>query len=159
VIVLYILLAIIVAFFGLMLLFGIVAALVKPSSNYCNHPEQKNPMEGKRVVFVVDENEKENADGVKGHLEAVGVSDYKQTFYAKYIKRLLDIIISFGGLFVLSSVFLVIAIAIYIDDPGPIFFTQKRLGQNKQYFKLHKFRSMKMCTPARCIIGTTLKVA
>ena len=48
---------------------------------------------------------------------------------------------------VLSPVFAGLAIAIKIDDPGPVFFTQKRLGQNKQYFKLHKFRSMKMCTP------------
>ena len=38
-------------------------------------------------------------------------------------------------------------IAIKIDDPGPVLFTQKRMGKNKQYFKLHKFRSMKMCTP------------
>ena len=36
---------------------------------------------------------------------------------------------------------------IYIDDPGPVLFTQKRVGKNKEYFKLHKFRSMKMCTP------------
>ena len=55
--------------------------------------------------------------------------------------------LSFGGLMVLSPVFIGISIAIFIDDPGPIFFTQKRLGQNKKYFKLHKFRSMKMSTP------------
>lgn len=40
-----------------------------------------------------------------------------------------------------------IGIAIVIDDPGPIFFAQKRVGKNKQYFRLHKFRSMKMSTP------------
>ena len=51
------------------------------------------------------------------------------------------------GLVILSPVYLVIAIAIKIDDPGPVFFTQKRVGKNKQYFKLHKFRSMKMATP------------
>ena len=33
------------------------------------------------------------------------------------------------------------------QTPGPVFFTQKRLGQNKQYFKLHKFRSMKLSAP------------
>ena len=67
--------------------------------------------------------------------------------YEKYIKRGLDIILSFGGLVVLSPVFLAIFIAIKIDDPGPVLFTQKRVGKNKEFFKLHKFRSMKMCTP------------
>lgn len=54
---------------------------------------------------------------------------------------------SFGGLVLLSPVFLGFAIAIKIDDPGPVFFTQKRLGQDKKFFKLHKFRTMKMSTP------------
>ena len=124
-----------------------VAKKKKPDTVYDNEPEHKNPLEGKRVVFVEDENDKENADGVKGHLEAVGDSDYKPNFYSKYVKRGMDIILSFGGLVVLSPVFAVTALAIKIEDPGPVLFTQKRLGQNKQYFKLHKFRSMKMCTP------------
>ena len=47
----------------------------------------------------------------------------------------------------LSPVLGVIALAIKIDDPGPVLFTQKRMGQNKKYFELHKFRSMKMGTP------------
>lgn len=51
------------------------------------------------------------------------------------------------GLFVLSGVYLVIAIAVYVDDPGPILFKQKRLGKGKTFFPLHKFRSMKMSTP------------
>ena len=68
-------------------------------------------------------------------------------FYEKYIKRGLDVLLSFGGLVVLSPVFLAIFIAIKIDDPGPVLFTQKRVGKNKEFFKLHKFRSMKMCTP------------
>ncbi|WP_302160112.1 sugar transferase [uncultured Ruminococcus sp.] len=124
-----------------------VAKKKKPDTVYDNEPEQKNPLEGKKVVFVEDENDKENADGVKGHLEAVGDSDYEPKFYSKYVKRGMDIIFSFGGLVVLSPVFAVTALAIKIEDPGPVLFTQKRLGQNKQYFKLHKFRSMKMCTP------------
>ena len=84
---------------------------------------------------------------MRGHLEAVGESSHQAEFYEKYIKRGLDVLLSFGGLVVLSPVFLILAVAIYIDDPGPILFTQKRIGKNKQYFKLHKFRSMKMCTP------------
>ena len=47
----------------------------------------------------------------------------------------------------LSPVMGLIALSIKIEDPGPVLFTQKRIGQNKQFFKLHKFRSMKMCTP------------
>ena len=137
-------LAILVVAFILMV---ILALAKKKSSVYGNEPEQKNPLEGKKVVFVENENEPENADGVRGHLEAVGESQHKAGLYEKYIKRGLDVILSFGGLVVLSPVFLILAVAIYIDDPGSILFTQKRVGRNKQYFKLHKFRSMKMCTP------------
>lgn len=129
------------------ILMVILALAKKKSSVYGNEPEQKNPLEGKKVVFVEIENEPENADGVRGHLEAVGDSQHKAGMYEKYIKRGLDVILSFGGLVVLSPVFLILAIAIYIDDPGPILFTQKRVGKNKEFFKLHKFRSMKMCTP------------
>lgn len=54
---------------------------------------------------------------------------------------------SFFGMVLLSGVYLFISIAIVIDDPGPVFFSQKRIGKNKSYFNLHKFRSMKMSTP------------
>lgn len=67
--------------------------------------------------------------------------------YVKFFKRLIDIVLSFLGLVLLSWLFIIIIIAIKIDDPGPAFFTQKRVGINKTYFKLHKFRSMKMDTP------------
>ena len=119
----------------------------KPSSVYEDDRDQKNPFEGKTVVLVEDENDKENADGVKGHLEAVGDSEYNPSFYEKHVKRAIDIVLSFGGLVVLSPVFAAIALAIKIEDPGPVLFTQKRVGQNNRYFKLHKFRSMKMSTP------------
>ena len=125
----------------------ILALAKKKSSVYGNEPEQRNRLEGKRVVFVENENEPENADGVRGHLEAVGESEHREGMYEKYIKRGLDVLLSFGGLVVLSPVFLAIFIAIKIDDPGPVLFTQKRVGKNKEFFKLHKFRSMKMCTP------------
>ena len=125
----------------------IVAKMKKESSVYENELEQKNPLEGKKVIFVENENEEENADGIRGHLEAVGDTVHISNMYEKYVKRIADIILSFGGLVVLSPVLLGISIAIKIDDPGPVLFTQKRMGQNKKYFKLHKFRSMKMCTP------------
>lgn len=67
--------------------------------------------------------------------------------YAKYFKRIIDITLSFLALVILSWLYLVIIIAIKIDDPGPALFTQKRVGLNKEFFTLHKFRSMKMSTP------------
>ena len=126
---------------------SVVARKKKGDSAYKNDAEQRNIMEGKKVIFIENKKEPENADGVRGHLEAVGDSDYKESFYEKHVKRVIDIILSFGGLVVLSPLLVGIAIAIKIDDPGPILFTQKRVGKNKEYFKLHKFRSMKMVTP------------
>lgn len=67
--------------------------------------------------------------------------------YNKFFKRLVDIVLSLLGLIVLFPLFLIISLSIVIDDPGPIFFSQKRIGINKTIFNLHKFRSMKMSTP------------
>ncbi len=131
------------AFIGL----NIVAKKKKADSIYDNEPEEKNELEGKRVIFVEDESYKENADGVRGYLKEIGESNYKASFYDKYVKRSIDVVLSFGGLVVLSPVMAAIALAIKMEDPGPVLFTQKRMGQNKQFFKLHKFRSMKMDTP------------
>ena len=129
------------------LIMAILALIKKPSSVYKNKPEECNPMENKKVVFVENDSEKENADGVRGHLMAIGDSEHKAGAYERIFKRLFDVILSFFGLLFLSPVFLFLTLWIVIDDPGPVLFTQKRIGKNKQYFKLHKFRSMKMCTP------------
>ncbi len=67
--------------------------------------------------------------------------------YKYFFKRLLDFVLSLIGGILLLPVFLVIAIVIFVDDPGPIFFKQKRVGKNKKLFWLHKFRSMKVKTP------------
>lgn len=124
-----------------------IAFLKKSDSVYVNQPDEKNPFQGKMIEFVYDETEPENADGVRGHLVAVGNSEPAPGFYNNYVKRALDIVLSFAGLVVLSPVYAAISIAIVIDDPGPVFFTQKRVGKDKEFFKLHKFRSMKMATP------------
>ena len=67
--------------------------------------------------------------------------------YQRFLKRALDFFLALCGLLVLWPLFLIIAAAIKIDDPGPVFFSQKRVGQNKNYFNLYKFRSMKVNTP------------
>ena len=142
-----VLLIILIVIAAIALVMGVLALIKKPSSVYKNMPEEKNPMEGKKVKFIEDASEKENADGVRGHLMAIGDTDHKAGAYEKIFKRFGDIILSFGGLVLLSPVFLFLSLWIVIDDPGPVLFTQKRIGRDKQYFKLHKFRSMKMCTP------------
>ncbi len=67
--------------------------------------------------------------------------------YQKFGKRFLDILLSGCGIIVLSPVYLVLAIAIKADDPGPVFFRQKRVGIHKTHFQILKFRTMKMETP------------
>jgi len=125
----------------------VVALIKRPGSRYQNKPEEQNPMEGKMVRFFEDDEEPENADGVRGHLEAVGASSHKPGMYERVVKRCLDIVLSFGALVILSPVFLFLALWIKKDDPGPVLFKQKRIGKDKQYFALHKFRSMKLSTP------------
>lgn len=67
--------------------------------------------------------------------------------YTKFVKRLIDIVLSGIGLLVLATPMLIVAIIIRCEDPGPVIFKQKRVGLHKKYFNLYKFRSMKMDTP------------
>ncbi|MBQ7567080.1 MAG: sugar transferase [Oscillospiraceae bacterium] len=67
--------------------------------------------------------------------------------YEKFFKRVIDTVLSALGLLLLSWLYLILALAVVIDDPGPVLFSQKRVGRGKKYFQLHKFRSMKMSTP------------
>ena len=62
--------------------------------------------------------------------------------YRRFIKRLLDFILSLLALIVLSPVFLVISISIKVNSKGPVFFLQERLGKNGKVFKIIKFRTM-----------------
>lgn len=63
--------------------------------------------------------------------------------YRKFFKRFLDIILSFIAAVVLLPMFLLIALAIIIDNPGSIFFRQKRIGRDKNgeksFFIANKF--------------------
>ena len=67
--------------------------------------------------------------------------------YQKFGKRTLDILLSGCGIVVLAPVYLAVAAAIKLDDPGPVFFRQKRVGIHKSHFNILKFRTMKMNTP------------
>ncbi len=60
------------------------------------------------------------------------------------LKRLIDVVLSVLGMVVLSPVFFITAILIKLEDPGPVFYTQKRVGLNGKHFDFYKFRSMIM---------------
>ena len=65
----------------------------------------------------------------------------------RFIKRVIDIILSGLAIVVLSPALLILCAAIKIDSKGPILFTQKRIGLHKSYFLIYKFRTMQIDTP------------
>ncbi len=67
--------------------------------------------------------------------------------YRLIFKRIIDILLSFIALIVFSPLLIVISILIKLDSKGNIFFTQKRIGKNKTYFNILKFRTMYSDTP------------
>lgn len=67
--------------------------------------------------------------------------------YKHFIKRVVDFLLSGIAIVVLAIPMLLIAIAIKIDDPGPVFFKQKRVGIHKCHFNILKFRTMRTDTP------------
>lgn len=67
--------------------------------------------------------------------------------YKNFFKRLIDFVLSLVGSIVLAVPMLILIVAIKIDDPGPAFFRQQRVGKGKKLFWLYKFRSMKVSTP------------
>jgi len=74
---------------------------------------------------------------------ALKVSAWESTIMFSYLlKRMLDISVSSAALVVLFPLFLFTAIAIWIENPGPVFYVQIRVGQNGRHFRFYKFRSM-----------------
>lgn len=67
---------------------------------------------------------------------------HRAGFYEKYVKRLLDIVLSGCALIVLSPLLLVTAILVRVKLGSPVIFCQERPGKDEKIFKLHKFRSM-----------------
>ena len=136
-----------VILFGAFVVMRIIAKKQQAAAYYEDEPLEQNDMQGKSVVFVEDEDDEVNADGKQGHLESTGLVTHYPTFYEKFIKRGFDVVLSFFGMVFLAPVYAITAIFIKKDDPGPAMFCQKRVGENKRYFKLYKFRSMRLDTP------------
>lgn len=67
----------------------------------------------------------------------------KTKVYENFIKRLLDIILSFFAIIIFSPILIIVAILVRIKLGSPVIFTQNRPGKNGKIFKLYKFRTMK----------------
>jgi lipopolysaccharide/colanic/teichoic acid biosynthesis glycosyltransferase len=63
--------------------------------------------------------------------------------YVEIVKPLIDFVIALVAVVLLTPVFILVAIAIKLDSPGPVFFLQERLGKNGRVFRIVKFRSMR----------------
>lgn len=117
------------------------------------------------VEYPVEMMEKIEETGVTVHFNLTGIenNDYRRQFVgniASYtvlttslnsasaiqlmLKRLMDILGGLVGCVITGILFLFVAPAIYISSPGPIFFSQERIGRNGKRFKIYKFRSMYM---------------
>ncbi|MBQ8830798.1 MAG: sugar transferase [Oscillospiraceae bacterium] len=81
--------------------------------------------------------------------ERIGDLEYIDVTGNKYLKlkRIVDIVVSFVALCILLLPILIIALVVYIDDPGKVIFTQNRVGRYGTLFKLYKFRTMKYSAP------------
>lgn len=66
----------------------------------------------------------------------------KNTIYTKYIKRILDILLSLLAIIILAPLLIIVVLLIKIDSKGPVFFSQERPGKEMKLFKVYKFRTM-----------------
>ncbi len=69
--------------------------------------------------------------------------EHKPTFYERYIKRMLDVLLSGTALVILSPILLVTAILVKINLGSPVIFCQERPGKDEKIFRLYKFRTMR----------------
>ena len=121
-----------------------------------------------RVVVTCDDDERAawayvlRASGVRGELVTSGLEQIQPiglTFEGgwralvvstgplglrnRVAKRAFDVALSLLGLIVLSPLMLLVALAIRLEDGGPVFFVQRRLGRGNRFFGMYKFRSMR----------------
>ncbi len=75
-------------------------------------------------------------------MSAGNSEDRTKGFYGRYGKRFFDLTLSVPSIIILSPVFLISAIVIKLETPGPVSFTQERIGCGGRSFKLYKFRTM-----------------
>lgn len=78
-----------------------------------------------------------------GNIPVLAVAEYPlDLWYNRAIKRAFDILVSLTGLALASPVFVLVALAVRLSSPGPVFFRQERLGLDRRKFSIIKFRTM-----------------
>ncbi|MDV0430143.1 sugar transferase [Lactiplantibacillus sp. DA1] len=82
-------------------------------------------------------------DSFSNKLVIIDQTKLQRRYGYRIIKRCLDLVLSICGLMMLLPLFMIVALAIKLDDPqGRILYTQIRIGRHRQPFKIYKFRSM-----------------
>jgi sugar transferase (PEP-CTERM system associated) len=70
-------------------------------------------------------------------------SGFRRPTFINFLKRIIDVFLAFGGLVLSIPIFIVSSLLIIYDSPGPLFFTQVRVGNKEKQFRLIKFRTMR----------------
>ena len=99
--------------------------------------EELSTEQRRRVAEILAE---ERLPEIDRNLEEIVPS---RTIYARYIKRIIDIVVSFVALAITLPINLVIGVVTMFDVGFPIFFKQQRIGKNEKNFTIVKFRNMR----------------
>ena len=92
------------------------------------------------LQFMVLRSRVEDLDG----LPTINLTDTRLDGWSRFVKRGFDLVVAFFALLLLSPVMLIVALAIWIEDRGPIFYRQIRMGLDGKPFEIVKFRSMRV---------------
>jgi exopolysaccharide biosynthesis polyprenyl glycosylphosphotransferase len=92
------------------------------------------------LQFMVLRSRVEDLDG----LPTINLSDTRLDGWSRFVKRGFDLVVAFAALVFLSPVMLLVALAIWIEDRGPVFYRQMRMGLDGKPFAILKFRSMRV---------------
>lgn len=115
---------------------------------------QRNMIVDEKIGFEVSEEVKQKIEHAQENPQLIDMDELKdlkpitlKSHTYRFFKRAADIVISGLALIFLFVPFLIVALAIFIDDPGKVFFRQYRVGRHGKRFRLYKFRSMRQNTP------------
>jgi len=92
-----------------------------------------------------------------GPIRCLNLVDHPLSPSALALKRLVDIVLASSALVLLSPLFLMVAVAVKLDSPGPIIFRQHRYGFNQKPFRIFKFRSMTACEDNSKLVQVTTR--